>query len=52
MIRMCAWCEAEGRPALIGQKEPLDDQSVTHGICADHAARVFSRYATQIKEAA
>ena len=28
MIRKCAWCQS-----YMGEKEPLNDQSVTHGIC-------------------
>ncbi len=28
MVRLCAWCRC-----LIGRKPPLDDASVTHGIC-------------------
>jgi hypothetical protein len=28
MITVCAWCQR-----FMGQKEPLDDPSVTHGIC-------------------
>ena len=30
MIRICAWC---GK--LLGYKEPLDDNSTTHGICEE-----------------
>lgn len=28
MIRVCAWCGAE-----LGEKEPLEDRGVTHGMC-------------------
>ena len=35
----CAWCQAEGRAALIGEKLPLDDDAATHGICVQHQAR-------------
>lgn len=28
MIRFCSWCGAN-----LGEKEPLDDKRVTHGIC-------------------
>lgn len=27
---ICAWCRQ-----VIGEKEPLEDDTVTHGICAD-----------------
>ncbi len=30
MIRVCAWCKK-----VIGEKEPFEDKSVTHGICQD-----------------
>jgi hypothetical protein len=26
---VCAWCAEEGRPALIGEKEPMDDPDET-----------------------
>jgi hypothetical protein len=28
----CAGCEAEGRPAVVREKEPLDDPEETHGV--------------------
>jgi len=28
MIRMCAWCNT-----VLGEKEPLDDHNITHGMC-------------------
>jgi hypothetical protein len=37
MIVMCAWCQREGRPATLGEKEPLDTVAVSHGICDEHA---------------
>ena len=30
MVTVCAWCER-----YMGSKEPLNDPSVSHGICAD-----------------
>ena len=36
MRRYCAWCEGEGTAELLGEKEPLDDQRETHGICDMH----------------
>jgi hypothetical protein len=43
VIVMCAWCEQEGRPAGLGERAPLDDQSKTHGICRHHAIDLLSR---------
>ena len=37
----CPWCEREGRPADLGEREPLDDPAVTHGICRRHALGFF-----------
>ena len=37
---VCAYCAAEGKPALIGEKEPLDDPRETHGICTAHQRRL------------
>jgi len=28
MIRVCAWCQK-----YLGEKEPLEDKSITHTIC-------------------
>jgi hypothetical protein len=39
---ICAWCEHEGKPALLLHKPPLDDTSLTHGICTDHLTAVRS----------
>jgi hypothetical protein len=36
MIVVCAWCEAEGRPFIIAEREPLEDRSPTHTACAYH----------------
>ena len=33
---VCAWCERDGVPAFMGEREPLDDPSTTHGICPRH----------------
>ena len=33
---LCAWCERDGAPAFMGEREPLDDPTVTHGICPRH----------------
>jgi hypothetical protein len=33
---LCAWCEQEGAPAELGEREPLADPTKTHGICRRH----------------
>lgn len=45
MIILCAWCEREGRPALLYNKG--DDSSLawdvhSHGICKEHRDRLLS----------
>jgi hypothetical protein len=35
---ICAWCLEEGKPALVREKEPLDDPEESHGVCLEHKA--------------
>jgi hypothetical protein len=44
---ICAWCADEGKPALLLHKPPLDDPSLTHGICNDHLATLRSDIRTR-----
>jgi len=32
MKLLCAWCLKEGKPAVMGEKEPREDPTETHGI--------------------
>jgi hypothetical protein len=41
MIVVCAWCQAEGRPAVLAEREPLEDRSSTHTACAQHRAALY-----------
>jgi hypothetical protein len=36
MRELCAWCEQEGKPGILGEKEPFDDPTATHGVCDAH----------------
>jgi hypothetical protein len=36
MRAICAWCRAEGSPADLGEREPLEDTNETHGLCQRH----------------
>lgn len=38
---VCTYCEMEGKLALIGEKEPLADPTITHGICAEHRRHLY-----------
>lgn len=40
---VCAWCEREGRHALMGEREPLDNQQTTHGMCRRHHQELLAR---------
>ena len=33
---ICAWCEQEGKPSYLGEREPYDNRATTHGICSRH----------------
>jgi len=39
----CAWCQHEGRPAVVGEQAPLDDPAETHGICRRHTLDLLDR---------
>jgi hypothetical protein len=45
MIVACAWCEAEGRFAVMGEREPLEDRRVTHSVCVEHRTELLSQLA-------
>lgn len=36
---ICAWCERDGQPAILGERSPLVDERPTHGICNVHLER-------------
>ncbi len=38
----CAWCQREGGPAFLGEREPLDDESETHGVCRRHLRHILA----------
>jgi hypothetical protein len=33
---VCAWCEREGQPSYLGEREPSENLATTHGICLTH----------------
>jgi hypothetical protein len=41
MKAICAWCESEGRPCDLGEREPFYSPATTHCICADHQKRLL-----------
>lgn len=48
---LCAWCEKDGKPALMGEREPLDDPTETHGLCPEHRLQVEAEFARGKAEA-
>jgi hypothetical protein len=43
---VCAWCERAGLPAFLGEREPLEDSSITHGICPRHLSQLLGTLPT------
>jgi len=43
MIRICNWYH---EPRVLGEKEPLEDKSETHGLCEE----CYDRFVTEHKE--
>ena len=41
MKAICAWCESEGRPSDLGEREPFYNPATTHCICAYHQKRLL-----------
>ena len=41
MIVVCAWCQAEGRPHVLAEREPFEDRSATHTVCGHHRAKLI-----------
>ncbi len=41
MKAVCAWCESEGRPSDLGEREPFYNPATTHCICPDHQQRLL-----------
>ena len=38
---VCAWCERDGDPGYLGDREPLESSATTHGICPSHTEQVL-----------
>ncbi len=50
---VCVWCQEEGKPALMAEKEPLDDPSESHDLCPNHRKQVeeeFNRVKAELSE--
>jgi len=40
---ICSWCRQEGLPGLLGEREPLDDPTETHGVCRRHKLQLLAK---------
>jgi hypothetical protein len=40
---VCAWCKQEGRNSLLGECEPFEDKTESHGICARHSQTLLEQ---------
>jgi hypothetical protein len=38
----CAWCQRDGGPSFLGDREPFDDDSETHGVCRRHLQHILA----------
>lgn len=46
---VCAWCEKEGRPAVLREDKSRDASVTTHGICEDHRLKVLYEIRTCLR---
>ena len=44
MIRICAWCQQEGKREILGTSPENPREPVSHGICQDHVLRLRQSY--------
>ena len=42
MRALCAWCQRDGGPSFLGEREPFDDDSETHGVCRRHLQYILA----------
>ena len=47
---LCAYCEDEGKPALIEDQEPREDTRTSHGICEKHRLQLEAEIARVTEE--
>jgi len=38
---VCAWCERDGKLGYLGDREPFESSTTTHGICPTHKNQVL-----------
>jgi hypothetical protein len=48
---VCAWCQKEGRPALLSEDKSYNLPVESHGICEDHSVRLLRKIRGRLKQA-
>lgn len=48
---VCAWCQKEGRPALLREDDSYDSRTESHGICDDHSVRLLREIRIRLRQA-
>jgi len=41
---VCAWCERDGKPGYLGDRQSPENSATTHGICPSHAQQVLEDF--------
>ena len=44
MLVFCAWCQRDGKPGYLGEREPLGNPAPTHGVCAIHKEHLLESF--------
>jgi len=44
MLVFCAWCQRDGKPGYLGEREPLENPAPTHGVCASHKEHLLESF--------
>lgn len=40
----CAWCNRDGKPSYLGEREPLENMEPTHGVCVSHKEKLLESF--------
>ena len=48
---VCAWCQKEGRPALLREDDSRDGSLESRGICDDHSVKLLHEIKMRLRQA-
>lgn len=48
---VCAWCQQEGKPAVIREDDSADPQCDSHGICDAHSVKLLHEIQSHLRQA-